>query len=126
MPFVKGHARVGGRQKGAKPNRVIVISAQLAKDPRVRLEELGCDPLAGLARIGAACEETDPGIARLAYSDLASFLWARKKSVEVSGSVDVNHSITGARQVLADRVAGIRQRVGAAGVLQLPDGRAGG
>ena len=114
MPFQKGQARPAGagRKKGVAKKQVIVISSSLCNDPRVRLEELGCDPLAVLANL-AMDTEVENGVRRLAASDLAGFVWPRKKAVEVTGTVDVNHSISNARQILRDRIAGIRERLGA-------------
>jgi hypothetical protein len=113
MPFKKGQPRPAGagRKKGVATKKVIVISGSLCKDPRVRLEELGCDPLAVLVTL-ALDEKVENGVRRLAASDLASFVWPRKRSIEHTGNVDLNVSVSNARQALEARIAGIRERAG--------------
>ncbi len=44
MPAPKGHPKWGGKKKGCK-------HVKLAGTVRERLEEMGCDPVAGLATI---------------------------------------------------------------------------
>ena len=113
MPFVKGHAKIGGRQSGVTPRKrtTIILSTVLCRDPRVRLEELGIDPLRVLAEL-ALDPEVENGVRRLAASDLASFVWPRKKSVEHIGNVELNLNVGNPREALAARIAGIRERAG--------------
>jgi len=54
MPAPKGHPKWGGKKKGSK-------HLTLAKDVRTKLEEMGCDPISGLAAI-AMDENSDPAL----------------------------------------------------------------
>ena len=68
--------KTGGRKKGTPNKRTQEIQA--------KLETLGCDPIEGMARI--ATDETNPPELRLkAYSDLAPYLYPKRKAVEHSG-----------------------------------------
>jgi hypothetical protein len=124
MPFTKGMKRPegAGRKKGVAGKAVIRVTVGLCKDPRVRLEELGCDPLRVLAEL-ALDPAVENGVRRLAASDLAGFVWPRKKAVEHIGSVDLNVNVSNARQALETRIAGIRERAGLTLVPRQPDER---
>ena len=109
-----------GRKKSAVKKQVIVISCKLANDPRVRLEELGIDPLAVLAQL-ALDEKVENSVRRLAANDLACFIWPRKKAVEHIGTIGVNVNVSDARQALETRIAGIRARLGLAAIPRLAE-----
>ena len=76
MPFIKGQPRPknAGRKKGAP--------GKLALDVSTRLESMGCDPIAGLARIARATEETDPAISAHCYAKLANKVYPDRKAVD--------------------------------------------
>jgi hypothetical protein len=79
-PFEKGKPRPpnSGRRKGT-PNK---MSAAV----RARLEELGCDPIEGLAMI--AMDEDEPSALRAhCFADLMPYCYAKK--TEHSGSVSI-------------------------------------
>lgn len=79
MPFVKGQKRPkgAGRKKG-EPGK-------LARDVQSRLEELGCDPIAGLARIAKATEKSEPAVSAHCYKALANKIYPDRKAVEHAG-----------------------------------------
>jgi len=83
MAFVKGQGKTGGRVKGA-PNKVQkAIADQLA--------ELGCDPIAGMARIAAiSMEAEDYATAGTMYKELAQYVAAKRKSIEFSGDIGLD------------------------------------
>lgn len=85
---------------------------KLARYVTERLEQLGLDPIAGLARIGIKAEEAGEfGVARLCYSDLAQFVYPRRRAVEHTGldggpilvSADPFDAITRELTRIADR-----------------------
>ena|SRR3989442_1928650 len=67
-----------GRQKGTPNKRT--------QDARELLEGLGCEPLAGMARI-AMDEEQDIELRARMYAELAPYLYPRRKSIEVQADV---------------------------------------
>ena len=131
MPFAKGRAKTGGRKRGVKAIRQTIRDPRspitFSRDVRARLEQLGCDPLEGLARIALATEKSDPAIARYCYSDLASYLYAKRKAIEISGidggPIEINDNT--ALESLAARIAGIAARLGAGSGTQIAIGAGG-
>lgn len=133
VPFKPGDSKPAnsGRKKGtpdivpmrARDPGTATPRPKLAREVAARLEELGLDPITGLVRIGLEAEKGgELGIARLCYTDLASFVWPKRKAVEHTGSVDLNVSVHGnARSVLEDRVAGIAERLGTRTLSIVPD-----
>ena len=85
MGMPKGSPRPpgAGRKKGT-------CNRQTA-DVRARLTALGCDPIAGLARIAdEAAGRDDPAERKLAawcYGELASYIEPKRKAVEHSGEI---------------------------------------
>lgn len=75
MPFKKGDKKpVGsGRVKGV-PSK---LSAQVAQ----RLNELGCDPVTGLARL-AMGENEDSNVRRAAYAELMKYTYPRLTAID--------------------------------------------
>ena len=70
--------KTGGRKKGTPNKRTQEI--------QTKLETLGCDPIERMARI--ATDEANPPELRLkAYSDLAPYLYPKRKAVEQSGEI---------------------------------------
>jgi hypothetical protein len=67
--------KTGGRTSGT-PNR----KTQAVID---RLEELGCDPIEGMARI-AMDETADLSIRAQMYKELAQYVASKRKAIEVS------------------------------------------
>lgn len=131
MPFVKGtpkppgSGRIKGKPPAPKPPpKVLTITVSrgitLSNDVRARLEEIGCDPVAGLATM-ALDERVDAGIRRLCFADLMKYVYPQRRSVEFSGQINtVGVTIDGnsALRALEDRIAGIRERLA---IAQSPD-----
>jgi hypothetical protein len=109
MPFKTGQPRPAnaGRKKGSPPCR-------LAADVRSRLQELGCDPIAGMAMIALA-KGTPVAIAQRCYAELAQYAYPKRRAVEISGidgaAIEVNDN-SSALESLKARIAGIAARIG--------------
>ena len=69
-----GLPKTGGRKKGT-PNRATLTVAE-------KLAALGCDPISGMARI-AMDENNSPETRGRYYSELAQYLYPKRKPVEV-------------------------------------------
>ncbi len=67
--------RIGGRQKGT-PNKATA-------DIAARLEALGCDPIAGMARL-ALDEANSPELRGKMFSELAQYVAPKRKAIEHS------------------------------------------
>ncbi len=72
----KPSERHGGRQKGTRNKRTLAVID--------RLEVMGCDPIAGMARI-AMDESADLGIRAQMYKELAQYVAPKRKAIEVTG-----------------------------------------
>ena len=70
-----GGPKTGGRKKGT-PNKATLTIAE-------KLEALGCDPIEGMARI-AMDEKNSPETRGRYYSELAQYLYPKRKAVDVS------------------------------------------
>lgn len=69
--------KTGGRKKGTPNKKSAYIEEQLAN--------LDCDPIEGMARIAANAEkEKNPQLAGAMYKELASYLYPKKKAVDIS------------------------------------------
>ena len=73
MPRPKGLPKTGGRRSGTPNKRQHELV--------VKLEQLGCDPIAGLAQIAMA-SETAPELKVRCYAELAQYVHAKRKAVE--------------------------------------------
>src|SRR5271166_3847743 len=73
MSRPKGLAKTGGRQRGTPNKRQHELV--------VKLEELGCDPIAGLAQF-AMDSETPRELRVRCYAELAQYVHAKRKAVE--------------------------------------------
>ena len=71
-----GQPRTGGRQKGT-PNKKTAEIREL-------LLSLKCDPVSGMARI-AMNKKNPPELRGRMYSELAQYMWPKRKAIEVSG-----------------------------------------
>ena len=124
MPFKRGQARPpgAGRKKGVKGKRV-TLPVILSRDVSARLAELGCDPIEGLALL-AMDDNVEDAIRRMAFADLASFVYAKRKAIEHTGlGIEVNIlNVSNGKQTLEARILGIRERLGVAGNPRLDDG----
>ena len=86
MPFQKGKPKTGGRKKGV-PNKV---NSEIAE----KLKALGCDSIAGMARIAELAEEDATKaeslkdrldcrkLAGSMYAELAQYEHAKRKTVD--------------------------------------------
>ena len=75
----------GGKREGAgrKPGSSNKKSAEISE----RLEELGCDPIEGMARIAIGAEaDGDKALAGNMYKELAQYVASKRKSVELTGA----------------------------------------
>ncbi len=74
----KGLGKVPG--SGRKPGTVNKKTAEV----RELLLSLKCDPITGMARI-AMNSKNPPELRGRMYSELAQYLWPKRKAIEVSG-----------------------------------------
>jgi len=75
----RGLPKTGGRASGT-PNKK---SHELAE----KLEELGCDPIEGLARI-AEDPATKPELKMRCYAELAQYVHPKRKAMELGSGKD--------------------------------------
>jgi hypothetical protein len=75
MPRPKGLPKTGGRVRGT-PNKTTQSVIE-------KLDELGCDPIEGLAAI-AMNTNTAPELKVRCYSELAQYAYPKRKAVDVS------------------------------------------
>ncbi len=75
--------KTGGRQKGTPNKATLDVVEKLAK--------LGCDPLAGMAKL-ALDESNTPELRGKMMAELAQYVAPKRKAIEHSG--DVDHSLT--------------------------------
>ncbi len=115
MPFKKGHPKppTSGRKPGV-PNK-------LTADARQRLEELGCDPIEGMAKIAADPKAPEELRGRM-YAELAQYVYPKRKAVEHSGpnGTPIDLNLSGA-ELLTSRIAGVVARGGMASGDLKPD-----
>lgn len=108
MPFQKGMRKVPG--SGRKPGQ----TCRLAADVRTKLQEMGCDPIEGLARLAMDPKSERPIVARC-LTELAQYVYPKRRSVEISGidgaAIEVNAN-TSAIESLEARITGIASRIG--------------
>lgn len=71
-----GQPRTGGRKPGV-PNRI-------TREILEKLEELGCDPIEGMAKLAMDPKNT-PELRGKMYAELASFAFPKRKAVDLSG-----------------------------------------
>ncbi len=84
--------RRGGRKKGT-PNKKSV-------DVKARLDELGCDPLEGMARIAReALDKGDRALAGQMYKELIQYVAPKRKAVEMTGDAGGPIEITWAGEL---------------------------
>jgi hypothetical protein len=79
MSRPRGLPKTGGRQRGTPNRKTDELAAKLAK--------LGCDPIEGLARIAMAAE-TVPELKVRCYAELAGYIHAKRKAVELRPDED--------------------------------------
>jgi hypothetical protein len=97
MPFEKGKAKTGGRKKGSR-NKLTLTARQ-------RVEELGCDPIQGIASI--AKNVRNPVEVRLhAYGMLKDSVYPKLRATEHTGlNVPVPTDADGFRQAVMEVLA---------------------
>lgn len=72
--------KTGGRSKGSVNKST--------RDVTVRLAELSCDPIEGMARI-ALNEQNSPELRGRMFAELAQYVAPKRKAVELSGELGV-------------------------------------
>ena len=81
-PFEKGQSgNPGGRPKGSKSYKTKLVEEKLA--------ELNCDPIEGMVLL-AQDEGTDVGIRARLFSELANYIYSKRKAVELEHKVELN------------------------------------
>ncbi len=68
--------RRGGRQKGTPNKRTVAVAD--------KLEELGCDPIEGMAKI-AMDDRIELNIRAQMFKELAQYVAPKRKAMEVTG-----------------------------------------
>jgi hypothetical protein len=76
MPFARGMRRPPGA--GRKKGTTNKIAGEVAE----RLQELGCDPIKGMVEI-AKGKNTPLELRCRMYSELAQYVWPKRKSVDI-------------------------------------------
>jgi hypothetical protein len=79
MSRLRGLPKSGGRQRGTPNKR----THELAE----KLQELGCDPIEGLARI-ALSNETAPELKVRCYAELVQYVHPKRKAMELGQGKD--------------------------------------
>jgi hypothetical protein len=99
----KGIAKTGGRKAGT-PNKINSSATAL-------MNQFGFDPLKGMMAI-AMDKQVDVAIRARMFSELAQYVYAKRRAIEVSGPLGgaIQHEFTSARELLAARIAGIADR----------------
>lgn len=82
MPRPKGLPKTGGRRSGTPNKRQHELT--------VKLEQLGCDPIEGLAQM-AMDPQTAPELKVRCYAELAQYVHAKRKAVD--------HTTEGTQQI---------------------------
>lgn len=113
--FQKGQPRPAGA--GRRKGQVNKLSLHVL----TRLEELGFDPIKKMVDIAMA-KTTPIEVRGKMCSELAQYVWPKRKAVEHSGFID-GSIVSGADPIdaLRSRVAGIIERERASGVLPIAD-----
>lgn len=105
--FAKGNPKPpgSGRKKG-QPTK-------LTLEARIRLEELGCDPLEGMARIAMDTKAPIELRGRM-YTELAKYIWPQRKAVEHTGAGGGPIEMTDVSgiELLKSRIDSIASRIG--------------
>src|SRR5690348_14414466 len=106
MPFVKGRAKTGGRQKGGL--------SRIKREVLEKLADLGCDPIEGMVRLANDLSNT-PELRGKMFSELARYIHPQRKAVELTGPaggpVQFQDASPGA--IIRSRIARIAEQRGA-------------
>jgi len=79
MPRPKGLPKTGGRRLGTPNKRTDELTEQLLR--------LGCDPVAGLAKI-ALDDKTSPELKVRCYAELAQYVHPKRKAMDLGSAKD--------------------------------------
>jgi hypothetical protein len=85
MPRPKGLPKTGGRAIGTPNRKTLEVTA--------KLDGLGCDRILGLAEI-AMSPETAPELRVRCYSELAGYVHAKRRAVEIASEDDHEIRVT--------------------------------
>ena len=85
IPRPKGLAKTGGRVRGTPNRKTELVAKTLAK--------LGCDPIEGLALI-ALDPETKPEVEVRCLSELAQYVYPKRKAVDIPSPEDSDMTVT--------------------------------
>ena len=83
--LTKGLPKTGGRARGTPNRKTHEIAA--------KLDKLGCDPIEGLARI-AMDAATAPELKVRCFAELAGYIWAKRRAVELASEEDREIRVT--------------------------------
>jgi hypothetical protein len=82
MTFKVGQSgNPSGRPKGSRNKQTLAVTD--------RLEELGCDPIEGMARI-AMDEKADPSLRAQMFKELAQYIAPKRKAVEMKTEAELS------------------------------------
>ncbi len=101
-----------GSPKPPGSGRVKGQLTKLASSVRAKLEELGCDPIEGMAQI--AMDETNPRDLRgKMYAELSQYAYPKLKAIDhtFGGSGTLNTHDSGT-ELLASRIASLASKLG--------------
>jgi len=95
-----GAAKTGGRKTGTPNKRTVEIAA--------RLEELGCDPIEGMARIAMNPKHT-PDLRGRMYAELAQYLYPKRKALAIEPPDNSKGDFTLEELLICYREAGLKR-----------------
>lgn len=101
-----------GGKKPEGSGRVKGQLTKLASSVRAKLEELGCDPIEGMATIAMDLSNT-PELRGKMYADIAQYAYPKLKAIDhtFGGSGTLNTHDSGT-ELLASRIASLASKLG--------------
>jgi hypothetical protein len=97
------------------------VPNKLTADARQRLEELGCDPLEGMATIAMDPKAPEELRGRM-FAELAQYVYPKRKAIDhtVTGGSAINVNLS-ATETLISRINSIASRAAEAGSAERPE-----